>query len=589
MATFPGFGVSGYRTLAGEPQWIPLDPAVTVFLGGNNSGKSNVLRLVSSHLAAFFGSLKEGRPLGGFDVRLDAPRDSGDQGLDVLWPLDVRRIFENERWNRARHDVERVLELPELNQLGGMVSLPFKSSSLLTPLEITQEAARAIQESTSHIVNWPHASNQLTQSSGGASGEDALRVLLMLREWCIPPPETVFVPPSRAVSAGADNQEWDFSGAGMLHQLRRLKAPQFFEDELRDRANALTEDLRVLLEDDRLEFMVPHDNATVTVMLGERWFPLQSLGTGTEHAFVILAARHVYPERLLCLEEPDAHLHPRLQRRLISLLREAGSRQVAIATHSAHIIDAADTVVAIRLDSSRSSIEVVGDHALFAALRSLGYRASDLLQANCIVWVEGPSDRIYLLHWLRGVAPELVEGVDFSIAFYGGALLARLSASPEGVDDPTLVDLWRINRRMWIVMDSDSGKGELKPGVERLQSEVAGAGSGGTWITAGYTVENYIEPELLEACVRDLHPSVDRLIDKSSGVDPLAQLRRADGEPFKSVDKVAIALAVCEHPANLTILDLEARICELATFIRDAAVEAAAAAPVVAEPVPSPE
>ena len=83
-------------------------------------------------------------------------------------------------------------------------------------------------------------------------------------------------------------------------------------------------------------------------------------------------------------------------------------------------------------------------------LRSLGYRASDLLQANAIVWVEGPSDRIYLLHWLREVAPDLVEGVDFSIAFYGGALLKRLSGAEDGPTDPSLVDLWTLNQRSWL-------------------------------------------------------------------------------------------------------------------------------------------
>ena len=203
-------------------------------------------------------------------------------------------------------------------------------------------------------------------------------------------------------------------------------------------------------------------------LLGRRWFPLGSLGTGTEHAVVILAARHVSPDKLLCLEEPDAHLHPRLQE-LTSLLREAGGRQVAIATHSAHMIDAADTVVAIRLQDARSSVAVVGNHALFEALRALGYRASDLLQTNCIVWVEGPSDRVYLLHWLQAVASDLVEGVDFSVAFYGGALLARLSAG-ETMDDPTLVDLWRINRRMWLLMDSDRGKGGAEARSRKAQS-----------------------------------------------------------------------------------------------------------------------
>lgn len=272
---------------------------------------------------------------------------------------------------------------------------------------------------------------------------------------------------------------------GNLYQLQRMASPQFDEADLRARREALTRDLSVLLEDESLLWNVPPDRQTLNIRLRGEWFPLQLLGTGTDHAVVILAARHVYPEKLLCLEEPDAHLHPRLQRRLISLLREREGQQVAIATHSAHMIDSADTVVSIRLEEARSVLEPVGNQTLFETLRALGYRASDLLQTNCIVWVEGPSDRIYLLHWLRKIAPDLVEGIDFSIVFYGGALLARLSAEVEGSDDTTLVDLWRINRRMWVVMDSDLGDGELKPAVQRLVDEIRRAGVGGTWVTSG--------------------------------------------------------------------------------------------------------
>jgi hypothetical protein len=89
VADFPGFGISGYRTLAGEVQWIPLNPAITVFLGGNNSGKSNILRLVHEHMGGIFHSLKEGQALNTFNPRVDAPRDRGHVGLRVVWALDV--------------------------------------------------------------------------------------------------------------------------------------------------------------------------------------------------------------------------------------------------------------------------------------------------------------------------------------------------------------------------------------------------------------------------------------------------------------------------------------------------------------------
>src|SRR4051812_11487336 len=126
MTAFPGFGISGYRTLSGEAQWIPLDAAVTVFLGGNNSGKSNVLRALHLHMGAIFRSLRDGRDLEGLDARLDSPRGSGDEGLEIHWPLDVHLIRDSGRFDSVRDDLERLLELPQLNQCG-MTALPFTS------------------------------------------------------------------------------------------------------------------------------------------------------------------------------------------------------------------------------------------------------------------------------------------------------------------------------------------------------------------------------------------------------------------------------------------------------------------------------
>ncbi|MEZ4770015.1 MAG: hypothetical protein R2844_16480, partial [Caldilineales bacterium] len=73
-------------------------------------------------------------------------------------------------------------------------------------------------------------------------------------------------------------------------------------------------------------------------------------------------------------------------------------------------------------------------------------RASDILQANCIIWVEGPSDRIYLKHWLRTIAPELDEGIQFSIMFYGGRLLSHLSADDAEIDE--FISLRKINQNL---------------------------------------------------------------------------------------------------------------------------------------------
>ena len=111
-------------------------------------------------------------------------------------------------------------------------------------------------------------------------------------------------------------------------------------------------------------------------------------------------------------------------------------------------------------------------------------------------------------------------------------------------------------------------RGELKPAVQRLQKEVAEAGAGGTWITSGYTIENYIDPDVLEAAVREVHPSAAKLSDRRSTADPLAHVTKENGELLERVDKVAVALAATATDADLQILDLKERINELVSFIR---------------------
>jgi hypothetical protein len=132
-------------------------------------------------------------------------------------------------------------------------------------------------------------------------------------------------------------------------------------------------------------------------------------------------------------------------------------------------------------------------------------------------------------------------------------------------------------------MDSDQGKGDLKPAVKRLRDEIRVAQTGGTWITAGYTIENYVDPNVLETAIRSVHPSVAKITNKTSDVDPFTKLVTEDRKAVKQVDKVAVALAVAAQPASLGVLDLKARIDKLVAFIRESTREPAVATPVVAE------
>ena len=273
--------------------------------------------------------------------------------------------------------------------------------------------------------------------------------------------------------------------------------------------------MRDLLEDPTFDYIVPEHHKTINVRIADQYYPLDSMGTGTGHIVLLIAAATIYPDRLLCIEEPDAHLHPRLQRRVVNMLRDIATAQIVVATHSAHCIDLSlDYVLHVQELGSRSEVTTINYPTLFLKLSELGYRASDILQANCIVWVEGPSDRIFIRHWIRMLAIDLVEGIDYSIMFFGGALLSHLQAQvyPEEAD-PDLVDLLRLNQKMWMIVDSDRSASDspLKARVQRLQREIETSGRGGLWVTRGRTFENHIPLSILESAVKKVHPSVGRI------------------------------------------------------------------------------
>ncbi len=93
-----------------------------------------------------------------------------------------------------------------------------------------------------------------------------------------------------------------------------------------------------------------------------------------------------------------------------------------------------------------------------SVLDDLGIRASDILQSNGIIWVEGPSDRIYLKHWIDLYSERgFLEGTHYQCVFYGGKLLAHLNAK-KGTSQEDGVDILKANRNLAILIDSDRRK-----------------------------------------------------------------------------------------------------------------------------------
>ncbi|MBB5412143.1 hypothetical protein HDG34_006114 [Paraburkholderia sp. HC6.4b] len=218
-------------------------------------------------------------------------------------------------------------------------------------------------------------------------------------------------------------------------------------------------------------------------------------------ASILAFMRRCAPHSLVLLDEPDRHLHPSLQRVMLDIVASEGTRleaQTIIATHSSVLTnpELGARVKAKVVSAARGKFEMLPDARRI--LDDLGVYSGDLVQANGIIWVEGPSDRIYLKKWIElycqahNVEPP-IERVHYSFVTYGGALLKHLTMTD---DHNEKVDLRRINRNFVIVVDKDLPEASTSPiGAEKLRilHEAAQTHPApGIWVTQHYTVESYL-------------------------------------------------------------------------------------------------
>ncbi|WP_158512735.1 ATP-dependent nuclease [Sphingobium sp. SYK-6] len=318
---------------------------------------------------------------------------------------------------------------------------------------------------------------------------------------------------------------------------------------------------------------------------------LSESGSSLKSIFILLATLRLAPaitqtdwaKVIFAIEEPENNLHPALLRRLLNFLatqRDSHGFTLLITTHSPVCIDWStkrDNSQILHVQhrqgetSVRTAIEYNHSRDI---LNDLDVRASDILQANGIIWVEGPSDRIYIKKWIELISQQkLIEGVHFTVMFYGGKLLSHFDALPPN-QSHDLVSFMSLNRNAALLMDSDrhlggrkTGSGRIrKPRIKingtklRIKEELERIG-GFVWITEGREVENYIS----ERVIAELGGVPAFGIGIYEDVPAIPALSR-----YKE-NKVALAHAAVEKMTLADLrdrLDLHERLVALAAQVR---------------------
>lgn len=548
----------GYKSFAvGTEHEIELDPYVTVFIGKNNCGKSSCIDVLEA-------ALMHGRYI---SMR------SEFQELSVSFPVsesEIRSYFSG-------------------SSGGGDISgnhyehgKRFVGQRLFGTLDIVRNAysegytvGLKLQEGQKHLElpSGKNEWNNILQQHKNYQTKIDFRRINADRD-VVPEEET-------------DSENLEHNGLGATNLLRKFINNSAYDEKIIE--EKLLSELNKIMHPDshftkiRIQQIKSGDRLLWEIFLEEyngKRFALSKSGSGLKTIILMLINLFVIPHTkaykgkklVLAFEELENNLHPALQRKVFEYLYQYAKEtqsHIFITTHS-HIaintfFDKENTVIYhVTKSENESKMLRVENHAeKIDILNDLEVQASDLFQSNGIIWVEGPSDRIYINRWLKVFCDsEFIEGSDYQFLYYGGKVLSHYSADEEGQKD--LINILTTNQNAAIVIDSDrkSKNSKINATKVRIRDEFLKI-NGFCWVTQGKEIENYLPA----ACINSQYGSTL----KNIGQYQLFPEYISKVDKNFSGHKVTFAKAVAEHITrdnSYEMLDLEKQIKKLYEMIK---------------------
>ncbi|WP_405381966.1 ATP-dependent nuclease [Maribacter sp. LLG6340-A2] len=520
-----GFGISNYRSFDDEGVYLDNLKKINIIIGKNNCGKSNVLRF----LQTLNSNLKE---LNKFpnDIQ-NQHRRNGKQAILRLkikgedLPINKDKIryshgFDHNGFLKEHHFFELTLN-------SQTIELPQVFSTLteqqLVPYQKSYSRASKSQLLDAIKQNFTHTIKTIVSKTFN---------------------DLIYIPHLRVIQEGHSlgDSNSSINGSNIISKMFEMQNPVIGDENSREKFNLIQRFVRDLINKPDLEIEIPHTKKEIVLTIDDNRLPLESFGTGIHQLVLLCSTLVIHENSIVCIEEPEIHLHPELQRKFIKFLGKTKNIYF-LTTHSNIFLDSRynTSVYHVQNDGVKSTIFNANRTAkTFSILNDLGYQSSDILQSNGVIWVEGPSDRTFLLKWISLLDSALVEGLHFSIMFYGGRLLSHLSFLNDKIITE-LIPLLRLNRNAFVIMDRDgfSSTTKINATKSRIKSEL---GDRNSWVTKGREIENYISTKSLKEWLEvekikiDSNKKLEDIISKVSTKKYATAKSKYSSEIVKHID-----------------------------------------------------
>lgn len=557
MKKLNGLGFSCYRSIGEKPVLLYPFSKINLFVGPNNSGKSNILRFIhkwceddKNYSDDDYPKYDKNLPAVAYrPINIEETKNLTSRNYQYYSHTiaNLKRVIASDVFNYDSNNGILWFDgkMPGKETLEVFNSL--FSSNLIHDFSLEYAGSASPRDKTGNIVHILNRFFEMTLRS------------IPKKQRCI------YVKANRDLF---DNSENSFlNDEKIIEKLNKTinhKASDTrAEDDKQHFEEFISDFLRYKV---RVSIPASLDSINlISVDNPKEQYNLDQLGSGIHEIIYFALVATLNHDCVICIDEPEIHMHPRLQREFLEYLLKNTDNQYFIATHSSAFINTNNQDVSVfkvtkDIGGFTDCSFVSKMDELSSLVDSLGCKASDIIQSNCVIWVEGPSDRIYLNYWIHGIKPKLVEGIDYSIMFYGGRLLKHLTGDAEKVDED-FINLLKINKNSFVVIDSDKKEegAVVNPTKQRIQEEFGNR----CWVTAGREIENYLDHKQYEAVASELDSS---FVVKSGVFKNL--LAKGPNDSLNKVDFAKMIEEKYPEPCYAT-LDLDVRIKELVKFIED--------------------